>query len=163
MLWFRQPRDIAAERAPSSRDGAPLAAEHSGRSGHSAIEVERAADGLPIRPAGAHAPGSGEPMHPHPITPAHERIYRENSLVGALDLAVDRQDARRIREVLERYRAEYPEDEHRLQEGYAIIADCLEQLDDATRERAQRFWSTEIRSQTRRYVRRYCLERERAI
>jgi len=116
---------------------------------------------MPIKPADGHAPGPNGPMHPHPITAAHERIYRENNLVGALNLAVDLEDAAKIRELLVQYRSEYPEDAHRLQDGYAIIADCLEQLDDAARERAQRFWSTEIRSQTRRYVRRYCLERER--
>jgi hypothetical protein len=112
--------------------------------------------------AGAHTKAPDEPMHPHPITPAHERIYRENNLVAALNLAVDLEDPSRIRKALAAYRAEYPEDAHRLQDGYAIIADCLERVDDATRDRAQRFWSTQIRSQTRRYVRRYCLERERA-
>ena len=126
------------------------------------MTVQRATDGLPIMSAGAHPKAPDEPMHPHPITPAHERIYRENNLVAALNLGVDLEDPSRIRKALAAYRAEYPEDAHRLQEGYAIIADCLEQLDSATRERAQRFWSTQIRSQTRRYVRRYCLERERA-
>jgi hypothetical protein len=132
------------------------------RAEHAPVAVERAADGLPIMSAGTHAKAPDEPKHPHPITPAHERIYRENNLVAALNLGVDLEDPSRIRKALAAYRAEYPEDAHRLQEGYAIIADCLEQLDDATRERAQRFWSTQIRSQTRRYVRRYCLERASA-
>lgn len=118
-----------------------------------------AADGIPIKPRGAHAAVSDQPMHPHPITAAHERIYRENNLVGALNLAVDLEDAPRIREVVAQYRAEYPEDAHRLQDGYAIIADCLDRPALETRSRAQQFWQTEIRSQTRRYVRRYCLER----
>jgi len=109
-------------------------------------------------PAESHEPGE----HPHPISAAHERIFRENNLIGALNLAVDLEDAIEIRELLAQYRAEYPEDEHRLQVGYALIAECLERLDASTRERAQRFWNTEIRSQTRRYVRRYCLERELA-
>ena len=121
--------------------------------------LQLAADGLPIKPHDPRALQPEGPMHPHPITPAHQRIFRENDLVGALNLAVDYEDAPRIREVVAQYRAEYPEDAYRLQDGYAIIADCLERLDADTRARASRFWETEIRSQTRRYVRRYCLER----
>jgi hypothetical protein len=121
-------------------------------------ELEYAADGLPIKPGDPEVPVPEGPMHPHPITPEHERIFRENNLVAALNLAVDLQDAVRIRELVVRYRAEYPEDDHVLQDGYEIIADCLEDLDEATRARAQRFWETQIRSQTRRYVRRHCLE-----
>jgi hypothetical protein len=155
MIWRLQSPNVAVERAVSA-----LAPEHSEL--HAPERRELAADGVPIMPAGAHPAALDQPMHPHPITPAHQRIYRENNLVGALNVAVDLEDARRIREVLAQYRAEYPEDAHRLQQGYAIIADCLDQLDDATRERAQRFWRTEIRSQTRRYVRRHCLERDRA-
>jgi hypothetical protein len=113
---------------------------------------------MPIKPRDPSASVPEGPMHPHPITAAHERIYRENNLVGALNLAVDLKDALRIRELVAQYRAEYPEDGHRLQDGYAIIADCLDRLDEATRARARRFWETEIRSQTRRYVRRHCLK-----
>lgn len=158
IVWLLRSHEVVAPRAPS-RDRGALRSEPAPRP---SLALERASDGLPIKPAAAGAPVPDGPMHPHPITPAHQRIFRENDLVAALNLAVDLADAARIREALERYRAEYPEDAHRLQEGYAIIAACLEQLDDAARERAQRFWSTEIRSQTRRYVRRYCLERERA-
>lgn len=158
MIWLLWSNGATDGRTASPAD----AALPPGRLENQPVVLERAADGLPIMPAGSHTPSAHEPMHPHPITDAHHRIYRENNLVGALNLAVDLQDARRIRAALAQYRAEYPEDDHRLQEGYAIIADCLERLDDASRERAQHFWSTEIRSQTRRYVRRYCLERERA-
>jgi hypothetical protein len=121
--------------------------------------IERAGDGLPIKPHDPSTPEPDGPMHPHPITAAHERIFRENNLVGALSLAVDLQDPLQIRELVAEYRAEYPEDDHRLQDGYEIIADCLERHDETTRARAQRFWETEIRSQTRRYVRRHCLQR----
>jgi hypothetical protein len=150
-LWQQQcatrpaPRDLAAPSEPNAlRSDEPL---------------EYAADGLPIKPRDARASVPEGPMHPHPMTAAHERIYRENNLVGALNLAVDLQDALRIRELVAQYRAEYPEDDHRLQDGYEIIADCLDRSDEATHARARRFWETEIRSQTRRYVRRYCLER----
>ena len=113
--------------------------------------------GLPIMPAEPGYSSATQPTHPHPITEAHKRIYRENNLVGALNLAVDLEDPVRIRELVATYRDEYPSDDHLLQEGYALIADCLEDLDAATRDRAQRFWNTQIRSQTRRYVRRHCL------
>lgn len=140
--------------AASDRSGTVLAAAR-------AIEkqpaLERAADGLAIMPADPAAARPEGPVHPHPITPAHERIYRENNLVGALNLAVDLQDSPRIRALLSEYRAEFPEDDHVLQDGYAIIADCLERRDEATRARAAHFWRTQIRSQTRRYVRRHCL------
>jgi hypothetical protein len=120
-----------------------------------------ASDGALVTPSAASTASDGRaPLHPHPITAAHERIFRENALVGALDRAVELEDAAQLRELVATYRAEYPEDEHRLQGGYAIIADCLERLDDAARERARHFWQTEIRSQTRRYVRRHCLDGE---
>lgn len=156
---------LLKSQAPNVLERAPAREASAGelaRDARSTAAIERAADGLPIKPADPYAAMPDGPMHPHPITAAHERIYRENNLVGALNLAVDLENAARIRALLAQYRDEYPEDAHRLQSGYAIIADCLERLDGATRERAQRFWSTEIRSQTRRYVRRYCLERERA-
>jgi hypothetical protein len=159
MIWLLQSHCAVVERSAPRGEQHARPPEGSERP---PVALERAEDGVPIMTSTSRAAMPGGPLHPHPITPAHERIYRENNLVGALNAAVDRQDARRIREVLARYAAEYPEDAHRLQEGYAIIAACLEQLDDETRERAQRFWSTEIRSQTRRYVRRYCLERDRA-
>lgn len=159
MIWLLQSSGAGMQRTASRNERRAQPPE---RSEHAPVALERAADGIPIMAAGASVAAHDQPMHPHPITPAHERIYRENNLIGALNLAVDRQDPRRIREVLGQYQVEYPEDEHRLQQGYDIIAACLEQLDDATRERAQHFWSTEIRSQTRRYVRRYCLERDRA-
>ena len=121
--------------------------------------LEVAGDGLAIKPADPQAAVPEGPLHPHPITKAHERIFRENNLVGALNLAVDLEDPVRIREVLATYRAEYPEDDHRLQGGYEVIADCLDRPGDASRARAQDYWETQIRSQNRRYVRRYCLER----
>jgi hypothetical protein len=121
--------------------------------------LERASDGLPIKPRDPNAKLPEGPMHPHPITQGHERIYRENNLVGALNLAMDLGDTAKLRELLAEYRAEYPEDAHVLQDGYEIIADCMDHLDEPTRARARQFWETKIRSQTRRYVRRHCLER----
>ena len=97
--------------------------------------------------------------HPHPITPQHERIYRENQLTFALDGAVDVEDVRGVRRLLAVYRQEFPEDSLALQQGYEIIADCLERPGEATRSAAQRFYDTELASTLRRHVRRHCLEK----
>jgi hypothetical protein len=100
-----------------------------------------------------------EPLHPHPITAAHARIYRENNLLGALNGALDVEDAPGLRRLLETYRDEYPEDSHALQAGYAIIADCLEHPGDGASAAARAYYETETASTLRRYVRRHCLER----
>jgi phytoene dehydrogenase-like protein len=150
---------FALRREPSSAPAEPLAAADARAVPDETVaELEYAADGLPLKPRDPEVAVPDGPVHPHPITDAHERIYRENNLVAALNLAVDLEDAARLRELVAQYRTEYPEDEHRLQEGYAIIADCLERLDASVQARARRFWETELRSQTRRYVRRLCLE-----
>jgi hypothetical protein len=62
-----------------------------------------------------------------------------------------------IRRLNAEYRKDYPEDGHLLQEGYDIIADCMEERTAERQARAKRFWQTERASQVRRYVRRYCL------
>jgi hypothetical protein len=76
----------------------------------------------------------------------------------SLDGAVDVKDAAGIRRLLAAYREEYPEDEHLVQDGYALIADCLEHPSPAARAAAQRYYDTELASNIRRYVRRHCLE-----
>ena len=101
---------------------------------------------------------SSAPRHPHPITPEHARIFRENALLAALNGAVDLAAPEVLREFNQRYRDEFPEDEHELQAGYELIAECLEQLDDATRARARRYFDEERASTLRRYVKRYCLD-----
>jgi hypothetical protein len=99
-----------------------------------------------------------DPGHPHPITEAHQRIFRENNLVGALNGAMDVGDHVALRRMNEEYRREYPEDGHVLQQGYDLIADCLERPDDeAVRDRAERFWRNRRASSLRRHVRRHCL------
>lgn len=118
---------------------------------------ERASDGIFIAPAGS-APLPPGPHHPHPITAQHERIYRENNLIGALNGAVDVRDAAGLRRLLAEYREQYPEDEHALQTGYAIIAECLDNQGPAACAQAQRYYDEEIASNLRRYVRRICLE-----
>ena len=121
--------------------------------------LEYASDGLPIHPRGSVEPPPNTAMHPHGFTPVHERIYRENNLVGQLDGAMDARDVQGMRRLLEQYREEYPEDSHEMQVGYRLIADCLEFPNDQERRAAaQRYYDIEIESGLRRYIRWYCLD-----
>jgi hypothetical protein len=102
---------------------------------------------------------SGAPgMLPHPITPQHERIFRENRLIGQLNGAMDVRDAKGLRRLLAEYREEYPEDEHVLQDGYQLVIDCIESPGEASRAAAKKYWETELASGIRRHIRRHCLE-----
>ncbi len=114
-------------------------------------------DGVPIRPAGS-AEIDARGMQPHPITPQHERIFRENNLIGDLNGAMDVRDVAGLRRLLAQYREEYPEDANVLQDGYQIIADCLERPGAETRAVAQRYYDEQLDSGLRRYIRRHCLE-----
>lgn len=125
---------------------------------HPAPVVEVAADGLPIMPRDTSAPTPPGPVHPHPVTEAHLRIYRENNLLGALNGAMDEKDASGLWRLLAQYRAEYPDDPHELQQGYEIVADCIEHPGAASTARARRYYETETASTLRRYVRRHCFE-----
>ncbi len=52
--------------------------------------LDYAADGVPFKPHDPIAtPDPEGPMHPHPDTPEHQRIFRENNLVGALGGAME--------------------------------------------------------------------------
>lgn len=128
-----------------------------------AVSVERRpSEGMPgtlIAPALAVevAPPDGE--RPHPITPEHERIFRENRLIGAMNGAMDVEDAEGLRRLLAEYRQEYPEDDQELSDGYAVIADCLDAPGAEARAAAER-WAEEHRGSTlRRFVLRHCLSR----
>jgi hypothetical protein len=114
-------------------------------------------DHLPTMTGEPHDAPKG-PQHPHPITPEHLRIYRENNLLGALNGAMDEKDASGMRRLLAEYREEYPEDAHELAHGYEIIAACLEHPGDASATAARRYYDTETASTLRRYVRRHCFE-----
>jgi len=119
-----------------------------------------AADAIPIMPRAPATPPAAGVVRPHPLTPAHARIYRENRLIGALNGALDVRDAAGMRRLLASYRAEYPEDPNALFEGYAIIADCLEHPGDVSAGAARRYYARETASTLRRYVRRICWEYE---
>lgn len=114
-------------------------------------------DGVPVYPAGS-AQVNGEGMVPHAITPTHERIFRENNLIGDLNGAMDVKDVAGLRALLKQYRDEYPEDAHVLADGYQLIADCLEHPGAGTRAVAQRYYDEQLDSGLRRYIRRHCLE-----
>lgn len=119
---------------------------------------ETMADGIKVM-----GPGNGDsvangPRHPHPLTPEHESIFRENRIVASLNGAMDVRDFGAMREMNREYRSEYPESKV-LQEGYDIIADCIELTSSRRRARARRYYDEERASTLRRYVRRYCLER----
>jgi hypothetical protein len=114
-------------------------------------------DGVSIRPAGSDEVNAVG-MLPHPITPKHRRIFRENNLIGDLNGAMDVADVAGLRKLVRQYRDEYPEDAHVLQAGYELIADCLDRPGPETRARAQRYYDEELASGLRRYIRRHCLE-----
>jgi hypothetical protein len=113
-------------------------------------------DGVPIAPPRGDVAG---PAHPHPITPQHQRIYGENRLVGGIEGAMEAKDAQGMRRLLEQYRREYPEDDQDLQDGYAVIADCIEHPGAAgNRAAADRWLDAHNGSTAKRFVLRYCVE-----
>jgi len=112
-------------------------------------------------PAGPDDPHPNTFVHPHPITPAHKRIFRENALLYQLNEAMDGREPARLRGLLKEYRDEYPEDPHEMQEGYTLIADCIEHPSEQTRTAARRYYDEEIASTLRRFVMRHCLQDNR--
>jgi hypothetical protein len=147
-------QDKAATASSAASSGSPSTA----RPTSSRARTELASDGLPIMPAGPNEPVPDGPVHPHPITPEHERIFEENRLIGALNGAMDVKDVPAMRKFLEQYREQYPEDDHMIQGGYSVIADCLEHPGRTSRAAAER-WADDHRGSTlRRFVQRHCLE-----
>lgn len=159
--WLLRPLPAPPEPQARAPEATPAPLEYTIRTGPEPIPetttADYAPDGIRIRPAGSE-PIDARGMAPHPITPQHRRIFRENNLIGSLNGAMDVKDAAGLRRLLERYREEYPEDGHVLQEGYAIIAECLERPGPETRAIAQRYYDEELDSGLRRYIRRHCLE-----
>src|SRR5262245_36350908 len=146
---------------PASRPAAPT---RESSEVHAAVArpveaLDYASDGVPIHPRGSAEPPPNTATHPHGFTPAHERIYRENNLVGQLDGAMDANDVPAMRRLLAQYRDEYPEDSHEMQVGYELIVDCLESPNDREKRAvAQRYYDAKIQSGLRRYIRRHCFE-----
>ena len=96
--------------------------------------------------------------HPHPLTGERARIHHENNLIQGLNDAMDSKDPDRLRQVLAEYRQSHPEDPHRLQEGYALIADCLDQPGPASRVAGERYMKENRASTLRRFVERHCVK-----
>ena len=120
---------------------------------------DRAAGAAPAAPApmpGSPDAGADADLHPHPITPAHLRIQRENNLIGSLNGAMDVGDAVGLRGLLDQYRSEFPDDPNLLQQGYGIIADCLQYPGAATKAAGQSYYDRERGSILRRFVARHC-------
>jgi hypothetical protein len=168
-LWwtFREPRvpeppatvRASAPAAPPSPAPAlpAMASSPVPSPAHSAAQ-QVANDGIPFRGPGAIDDSGAELLHPHPITPAHERIYKENNMIGAMNAAMDLGNIAELRRLNREYREQYPEDSHLMQDGYDIIADCMERRTEANRISAQRFYDSQIASMLRRYVRIHCLQ-----
>jgi hypothetical protein len=160
LLGFLALQHRARARAPdpSNRSEPPLDPRQASARVLAPAPLALASAAVPPTSTGSQTEPAAELPHPHPITPQHERIYRENTLTFSLDGAVDSEDVAGIRRLLASYRQEFPEDSLVLQQGYEIIANCLERPNDTTRAAAQRFYDTEIASALRRHVRRHCLE-----
>jgi hypothetical protein len=155
--WLLRPSPVVPDLpGPAAIVDAPRPANAPARPPETS-PVNYSPDGIPIRPAGS-AEVNAEGMLPHAITPQHERIFRENNLIGNLNGAMDVKDAAGLRALLKQYRDEYPEDAHVLQEGYELIANCLERPGAETRAVAQRYYDEQRDSGLRRYIRRHCLE-----
>lgn len=156
--WMLSPSSMPPELpGPAAANLAPVAAPVTAPAINAQTAPINFQDGLPVRPAGS-AEVNAEGMVPHAITPTHERIYRENNLIGDLNGAMDVKDVPGLRALLKQYRDEYPEDAHVLADGYQLIADCLEHPGAETRAVAQRYYDEQLDSGLRRYIRRHCLE-----
>jgi len=101
-----------------------------------------------------------ETGHPHPITAKHRRIFEENNRIGTMDGAMDQGDFAALRRMNAEYRRDYPDDAHDLQQGYDLIADCLEERTPEVVAAARDFWQKHRASALRRYVRRHCFEND---
>ena len=63
-----------------------------------------------------------------------------------------------MKELLAQYRREFPEDQWQLQDGYAVIIDCLEHPGPESRQAAERWLDQNNGSTVKRSVLRNCME-----
>ncbi|WP_437580779.1 hypothetical protein [Sorangium sp. So ce887] len=98
------------------------------------------------------------PAHPHPITPRHLEIQHENGLIALLNDAMSARNGARMRELVHEVRRTHPRDSDPLQDGYEIIAGCLEAPGEASRAAAAGYYAEHRASTVRRFVRTLCLE-----
>jgi hypothetical protein len=123
-----------------------------------AARAHVAADGIGFMPAHDGDPRPEGALHPHPISAQHQRIFAENRIAFALDDATDAKDVSVMKELLARYRREFPEDQWQLQSGYAVIIDCLEHPGPDSRGNARRWLDQNNGSTVKRSVLRNCID-----
>ena len=117
-----------------------------------------ATDGVGFMPPHDGDPRPTGPLHPHPFSPQHQRIFAENRIAFALDDATDAKDVGVMKDLLARYRREFPEDQWQLQSGYAVIIECLEHPGPGSRQAAERWLDQNNGSTVKRSVLRNCIE-----
>lgn len=142
------PADGAWVTAPEAKKAAQpvLAAKHEKPEGQDDI-------------VGPHPGDPREPwMHPHPITPEHQRIHAINGTIQRLNDAMSFRDVKKMRELVKEYQSLDPEDVDQSQLGYLTIADCIEHPGEASMAKAKDFYANQRHSPLRRFVRRICFE-----
>ena len=149
------PPPAAPERADPSQ---PLPSREPRPPSPPRADEHVAADGIGFMPLHEGDPRPSGPLHPHPITPTHQRIFAENRIAFALDDATDSKDVAAMKALLEQYRRDFPEDHWQLQSGYAVIIDCLEHPGAASRAAAERWLETNNGSTVKRAVLRNCID-----
>jgi hypothetical protein len=122
------------------------------------VDQEVAADGLGFMPLHDGDPRPPGPLHPHRITPTHQRLFAENRIANALDDATDAQDVAAMKSLLAQYRRDFPEDRWQLQDGYAVIIGCLEHPGVESRAAAERWLEVNNGSTVKRSVLRNCIQ-----
>jgi hypothetical protein len=108
--------------------------------------------------AAAHDPHDAW-MHPHALTPEHQRVQAESEVIRNLNDAMALRDVPKMRELIVALRALGPNDTDRAQLGYGVIADCIEHPGAASLARAKDFYASQRHSPLRRFVRRICFEK----
>lgn len=97
-----------------------------------------------------------ENIHPHPQSEEHQDLYRENTMSFDVLGAIDTQDVEGLRSLYAEYQLNDPMN-IMMMEGVRVIADCLEDNNEASRHAGQIYYDNNKASRLRRYVRRYCL------
>ena len=160
--WLLWPRNVADPGPPSIADDAPppapVHARDAQRPAVPASPEHVAADGVGFMPPHEGDPMPAGPLHPHPISPRHQRLFAENRIAFALDDATDAKDVAAMKDLLAQYRREFPEDQWQLQDGYAVIIDCLEHPGPESRGAAERWLDQNNGSTVKRSVLRNCME-----
>ncbi|KYF70323.1 hypothetical protein [Sorangium cellulosum] len=146
-----------APRGEAPREGASRRAPEEPPALAGSAEPAEAVGGLPLVGPSPDDRHDG-PAHPHPTTPRHLEIQHENGLVALLNDAMSARNGARMRELLNEVRRTHPGDANGLQDGYGIIADCLEAPGEASRAAAEGYHARRRASTVRRFVRTICLE-----